>query len=154
PGGDRPSRRPAAVRQHRGGLSGGHLLIALGGTFLVAGLMARFGRRLGLPTIPLFMAAGLLLGPPTPGFVLIDAPSELGVLAALGLVLLLFHLGLEFSLDDLIGGGRSLLAAGATTSRSTSPAAWPSGSCSAGAPGRRSSSPASWASRRRPSPRS
>jgi CPA2 family monovalent cation:H+ antiporter-2 len=92
----------------------GHLLIALGGTFLVAGLMARLGRRFGLPTIPLFMVAGLVFGPQTPGFVLIEEPSDLSVLAALGLVLLLFHLGIEFSLDDLIGGGRSLLLAGAT----------------------------------------
>jgi len=92
----------------------GHVLIALGGAFLAAGLMARFGRRFGLPTIPLFMAAGIIFGPQTPGFVLVEAPSDLSVLAALGLVLLLFHLGIEFSLDDLVGGGRSLLMAGAT----------------------------------------
>jgi CPA2 family monovalent cation:H+ antiporter-2 len=45
--------------------------------------------------------------------VLVDQPEDLELLAALGLVLLLFHLGLEFSLDDLMGGGRKLLAAGA-----------------------------------------
>jgi CPA2 family monovalent cation:H+ antiporter-2 len=41
----------------------GHTLIALGGAFLAAGLMARIGRRFGLPTIPLFMAAGIIFGP-------------------------------------------------------------------------------------------
>src|SRR5215213_8533114 len=61
----------------------GHVLIALGGAFLAAGLMARFGRRFGLPTIPLFMAAGIIFGPQTPGFVLVEAPSDLTVLAAL-----------------------------------------------------------------------
>ncbi len=91
----------------------GHLLIALGGAFLASGILARLGRRFGLPTIPLFMAAGIICGPHTPGIVLIEDPGQLGVLASLGLILLLFHLGIEFSLDDLVGGGRSLLLAGA-----------------------------------------
>jgi CPA2 family monovalent cation:H+ antiporter-2 len=91
----------------------GEQLLALGGAFLVAGLFARLGRRVGLPTIPFFMAAGVLCGPYTPGVVLFDDPHELELLATLGLVLLLFHLGLEFSLNDLVAGGRTLLLAGA-----------------------------------------
>ena len=91
----------------------GDALVAVGGAFLAAGLLARVGRRIGLPTIPFFMVAGILFGPGTPGLVLVEHPEDLELLAALGLVLLLFHLGLEFSLDDLIGGGRKLLAAGA-----------------------------------------
>lgn len=87
-------------------------LVALGAAFLAAGLAARFGRKLGLPTIPLFMLAGVLLGPYTPGIALVDDPSEFALLSALGLILLLFYLGLEFHLDDLIGGGRRLLTAG------------------------------------------
>jgi CPA2 family monovalent cation:H+ antiporter-2 len=90
----------------------GDTLVAVGGAFLAAGLLARLGRRIGLPTIPLFMVAGILLGPGTPGLVLVEHPEDLELLVALGLVLLLFHLGLEFSLDDLIGGGRRLLTAG------------------------------------------
>jgi CPA2 family monovalent cation:H+ antiporter-2 len=91
----------------------GDTLIAIGGAFLVAGIFARFGRRVGLPTIPFFMAAGVVFGPHTPGLAVVEHPEELEVLAALGLVLLLFHLGLEFSLGELIGGGRRLLATGA-----------------------------------------
>lgn len=90
----------------------GDELIALGGAFLAAFVLARLGRRIGLPTIPFFMAAGILFGPHTPGLELVSEPEDLEVLAALGLVLLLFHLGLEFSLDDLASGGRKLLAAG------------------------------------------
>jgi len=41
-------------------------LVALGASLLAAGLLARLGRRIGLPTIPLFMIAGLLFGPNTP----------------------------------------------------------------------------------------
>jgi len=90
----------------------GHALIALGGSFLAAGLLARLGRHAGLPTIPLFMLAGVIFGPHTPGLALVDDPAELALLAEIGLVMLLFHLGLEFSLGDLVAGGGRLLAAG------------------------------------------
>jgi monovalent cation:H+ antiporter-2, CPA2 family len=90
----------------------GDQLVALGGAFLAAGVLARMGRRVGLPTIPFFMLAGVIFGPNTPGLDLVDDPESLELLAAIGLVLLLFHLGLEFSLGDLLAGGRSLLAIG------------------------------------------
>ncbi|MFF8615839.1 cation:proton antiporter [Streptomyces sp. NPDC015350] len=84
----------------------------MGGAFLAAAVLARFGSRIGLPTIPLFILAGILLGPHTPGIVLVADPHELEMLSALGLVLLLFYLGLEFHLDDLKAGGRKMLIAG------------------------------------------
>ncbi|ADD44122.1 cation:proton antiporter [Stackebrandtia nassauensis] len=87
-------------------------LLAMGGAFVAAAVIARLGRRIGLPTIPLFMVAGILLGPYTPGFVLVDDPHEFEMLSALGLVLLLFYLGLEFHVDDLKKGGRKLFAVG------------------------------------------
>jgi monovalent cation:H+ antiporter-2, CPA2 family len=88
-------------------------LLALGGAFLVCGLVARAGVPIGLPTIPLFMLAGLLLGPNTPGFVLVGDPADLALVARLGLVFLLFYLGLEFSLGQLTSGGRRLAVAAA-----------------------------------------
>jgi monovalent cation:H+ antiporter-2, CPA2 family len=87
-------------------------LVALGGAFLAAGIVARLGRRIGLPTIPLFMLAGIVFGPNTPGVALVEDPRDLALLASLGLVLLLFYLGLEFTLGDWLGGGNRLLAAG------------------------------------------
>jgi CPA2 family monovalent cation:H+ antiporter-2 len=90
----------------------GDELLALGGAFLAAGVVARLGRRIGLPTIPLFMLAGIVFGPHTPGVAFVENPRDLALLASLGLVLLLFYLGLEFTVDDLIGGGRRLAAAG------------------------------------------
>lgn len=91
----------------------GDELIALGGSFLAAGLLARLGRRVGLPTIPFFILAGIITGPHTPGLTLIQDPRALELFAAVGLVLLLFHLGLEFSIRDLVAGGRTLATAGA-----------------------------------------
>ncbi|MFI1829124.1 cation:proton antiporter [Streptomyces sp. NPDC020412] len=84
----------------------------MGGAFLAAAFLARVGGRIGLPTIPLFILAGILLGPHTPGIVLVSDPHELEMLSALGLVLLLFYLGLEFHLDDLKAGGRRMALAG------------------------------------------
>jgi CPA2 family monovalent cation:H+ antiporter-2 len=91
----------------------GEELVALGGALLAAGILARLGRRVGLPTIPFFMVAGIIFGPETPGVELVEHPEDLELVAALGLILLLFHLGLEFSLGELAAGGRRLLAAGA-----------------------------------------
>ncbi|MFF0503905.1 cation:proton antiporter [Streptomyces fimicarius] len=86
----------------------------MGGAFLAAAFLARLGGRIGLPTIPLFILAGILLGPHTPGYTLLSNPHDLEMLSALGLVLLLFYLGLEFHMDDLKTGGRKMAIAGGT----------------------------------------
>ena len=87
-------------------------LVAVGAALLLAGLFGRAGRRLGLPTIPFFIVAGIAFGPNTPGIVVLEDPEGIELLAVLGLVLLLFHLGIEFSINDLLDGGRRLLLAG------------------------------------------
>jgi CPA2 family monovalent cation:H+ antiporter-2 len=68
--------------------------------------------RLRLSAIPVFIVAGILLGP-SPGFPTIVEPSEgTDLLARLGIVLLLFFLGLEFSLDRLTAARRMVLMGG------------------------------------------
>ncbi len=86
----------------------------MGGAFLAAAVLVRLGGRIGLPTIPLFILAGILLGPHTPRYTLLKNPHDLEMLSALGLVLLLFYLGLEFHMDDLKTGGRKMAIAGGT----------------------------------------
>lgn len=86
-------------------------LVGLGGAALAAGLLARAGRSLGLPTIPFFMAAGILVGPHTPGLVLVEEPESLELIAAVGLILLLFHLGVEFPLEQVLSSGYRLVGA-------------------------------------------
>ena len=56
-------------------------LVALGGAFLVCGVVARLGVPIGLPTIPLFMVAGVVFGPNTPGVALVGDPAELALVA-------------------------------------------------------------------------
>ncbi|HSJ61398.1 MAG TPA: cation:proton antiporter [Jiangellaceae bacterium] len=86
-------------------------LVGLGAVVLLAGLVARAGRRVGLPSIPCYMVVGILFGPGTPGPVRVEHPEDLAVLAALGLVLLLFHLGVEFPAEQVLGSGRRLFIA-------------------------------------------
>ncbi len=56
--------------------------------------------RLGLPALVGYLAAGIVIGPFTPGFVA-DA-SLAAQLAEIGVMLLMFGVGLHFSLDDLM----------------------------------------------------
>ncbi len=67
------------------------------GLALIFGLIAT---RLKLPVLVGYLFAGVLLGPFTPGFV---ADLELSAqLAEIGVILLMFGVGLHFSLDDLL----------------------------------------------------
>ncbi|TWI62966.1 CPA2 family monovalent cation:H+ antiporter-2 [Pseudoduganella lurida] len=63
---------------------------------LVFGFLAT---KVKLPALVGYLAAGILLGPATPGFV---ADAHLaGQLAEIGVMLMMFGVGLHFSLDDL-----------------------------------------------------
>jgi len=72
---------------------------------IVAGLGLAFvfgaiANRLKLPTLVGYLFAGILVGPYTPGFV---ADQKLGTeLAEMGVILLMFGVGLHFSLKDLM----------------------------------------------------
>jgi len=56
--------------------------------------------RLKLPALVGYLAAGIVIGPATPGFVADVALA--GQLAEIGVMLLMFGVGLHFSLDDLL----------------------------------------------------
>lgn len=63
--------------------------------------------RLKLPALVGYLIAGVLIGPATPGFV---ANPELSLqLAEIGVMLLMFGVGLHFSLDDLLAVRRIAL---------------------------------------------
>jgi monovalent cation:H+ antiporter-2, CPA2 family len=80
------------------------LLVALAAA-LVLGAIAH---RLRLPTMLGYIAAGVVVGPFTPGF---EAnPEELLALADIGVALLMFSIGLQFSLGELRSVGTRILA--------------------------------------------
>jgi monovalent cation:H+ antiporter-2, CPA2 family len=85
--------------------------VALISTIAVAfGLALVFGFiavRLGLPALVGYLLAGILIGPFTPGFV---ADADLSQqLAEIGVILLMFGVGLHFSLEDLLSVRRIAL---------------------------------------------
>jgi monovalent cation:H+ antiporter-2, CPA2 family len=82
-------------------------LVELAVTVAMLGALGLAAGRFGLSAIPAYLLAGLLLGPNEPEQLAIVRPSEVTeFVAELGLVFLLFFLGLEFSLGRLRGTGR------------------------------------------------
>ncbi len=76
-------------------------------TVLLLGALGLGAHRLGVSAIPAYLLSGLLLGPHEPHVTSLITPSEVtDFLAELGLVFLLFFLGLEFSLGRLLRTGR------------------------------------------------
>jgi CPA2 family monovalent cation:H+ antiporter-2 len=62
-------------------------------------LFGYLATRLKLPALVGYLAAGIIIGPATPGFVADTALA--GQLAEIGVMLMMFGVGLHFSLDDL-----------------------------------------------------
>jgi len=83
-------------------------------TVALLGALGLLARRLGMSAIPAYLLAGLLLGPNEPKQLALVSPSEVtDFVAELGLVFLLFFLGLEFSLERLSRTGRHVGLGGA-----------------------------------------
>ncbi|MGC9334475.1 MAG: cation:proton antiporter [Anaerolineae bacterium] len=75
------------------------LLVTIAVALVVAFLGGLLTRRIGLPTIVGYLLAGIAIGPFTPGFV--GDTDTIGQLAELGIIFLMFGVGLQFSLRDL-----------------------------------------------------
>ena len=77
------------------------LLVELGAVLLGLAVLSRLASRTGMPTIPLYLAAGLAFG--EGGVVpLVTAEAFVEVGAEIGLILLLFMLGLEYTASELL----------------------------------------------------
>ncbi|HOK48238.1 MAG TPA: cation:proton antiporter, partial [Bryobacteraceae bacterium] len=76
------------------------LILTLGAGFAVALISGFVALRLKLPAIVGYLVAGLILGPHTPGFVANRGIAE--QLAEVGVILLMFGVGMHFHLKDLL----------------------------------------------------
>jgi CPA2 family monovalent cation:H+ antiporter-2 len=74
------------------------LLINIAVALVVAFIGGILARRIGLPTIVGYLLAGIVIGPFTPGFV--GDTETIGQLAELGVIFLMFGVGLHFSIQD------------------------------------------------------
>lgn len=76
-----------------------NLITTLAAGFGLALVFGFIAARMGLPALVGYLLAGVAIGPATPGFV---ADAEIAAqLAEIGVMLLMFGVGLHFSLDDL-----------------------------------------------------
>lgn len=92
---------------------GGELLV-LGVLFVVAYILGRLGKLIGLPSIPIYMLVGLLASPHTHLLPVGIKAANVELVAVFGLIFLLFNLGLEFDQDEFFSNARGLLLSGGT----------------------------------------
>ena len=87
--------------------------IEIGAVALALAVLARLAGRLGVTTIPFYLLAGLAVG--EGGVAPLDVSADfIGLVAEIGVLLLLFTLGLEYTADELRHGLRTALVPGAT----------------------------------------
>ncbi|MDC8773024.1 cation:proton antiporter domain-containing protein [Roseateles albus] len=76
------------------------LITTLAAAFSVALVLGFLAERIKVPALVGYLVAGIIIGPSTPGFVAdVHLASQL---AEIGVMLLMFGVGLHFSLDDLM----------------------------------------------------
>ena len=90
------------------------LILTLTGGLSAALLFGYLTHRIGLSPIVGYLAAGLVVGPYTPGFVADAGLAE--ELAEVGVILLMFGVGLQFHLDELLAVRRTALPGALTAS--------------------------------------
>jgi CPA2 family monovalent cation:H+ antiporter-2 len=84
-------------------------VLEIGLVLLIAGLVGAGARRAGLPAVVGYLVVGLVVGPFTPGYV--ADRHQIEVLADVGVVLLLFEVGIELDLRSLAKEPRGILLA-------------------------------------------
>lgn len=89
-------------------------LLTLGVLFVLAYVLGRLGKLIGLPAVPIYMIVGLLASPYFHFFPLSFESADVELIAVFGLIFLLFNLGLEFDLDEFFGNAGKLLISGGT----------------------------------------
>jgi CPA2 family monovalent cation:H+ antiporter-2 len=85
------------------------IIAELGGLLLAAALAGWAARRVGLPAVVGYLVVGLAVSPFTPGFI-VDR-EQLHVLADIGVILLLFEVGIEIDVMRLRREQRGLFVA-------------------------------------------
>jgi len=83
------------------------LVLDVGVVLIVAATMGFAARKIGLPSVIGYLVTGLLVSPFTPGFV--ADKNQLALLADIGVVLLLFEVGIEIDLRRISREQKALL---------------------------------------------
>lgn len=89
------------------------LLTDLGLAIVTATSLGILAKSLRQPLLLAYLAAGIILGPKM-GLGLIKSEATIGLISEIGLILLLFIIGLEIDLKKLLSSGRTLIVSGVT----------------------------------------
>lgn len=94
-----------------------NILLQVGFALGIIALAALLSSRLRFSIVPLLIFAGMVVGPHVPriGFLdlrFIESAELINFMGRLGILFLLFHLGLEFSVGRLMKAGRSIIRGG------------------------------------------
>jgi CPA2 family monovalent cation:H+ antiporter-2 len=87
------------------------LILAAVCVLLLSIILLYFGQRFRLPSIVSFLVIGMLVGPF--GFALITNQDAINIFGEIGIILLLFTIGLEFSFQKLLRSWRIVIIGGA-----------------------------------------
>jgi Kef-type K+ transport system membrane component KefB/voltage-gated potassium channel Kch len=87
------------------------LLSNIGLVFTIAILFAFIAKVLKQPLILAYLVAGVVIGPQI-GFAWVEDEETIELISEIGLILLLFIIGLEIDLRKLLGAGRTMLVTG------------------------------------------
>jgi len=95
-----------------GGEGDGHSLIAsIGISILAATVLAFLGHAARQPLLLAYIVAGVVIGPQI-GFGLVASEADIKVISEIGLIILLFMIGLEIDVKKLKESGESLILSG------------------------------------------
>ena len=87
------------------------LLAAIGLAICMAAFLALLAQKCKQPLLLAYLAAGIIIGPNL-GFGLVQDQDSIHAISEIGLILLLYIIGLEMDLKKLLASGRTLLVSG------------------------------------------
>ncbi|MBL7959326.1 cation:proton antiporter, partial [bacterium] len=91
--------------------SGHHLVSNIGISILAATVLAFLAHFAKQPLLLAYIAAGVVIGPKI-GFAFVKSEEDIAVIAEIGLILLLFMIGLEIDMKKLKESGKALILSG------------------------------------------
>ena len=94
-----------------------HLILEIGLALALIAFAVGLAAKLGFSNVPFLIVIGMVVGPHAPqigvfDFRFIETESLISFMGRMGVLFLLFYLGLESSVTNLIRAGRSILAGG------------------------------------------
>ena len=99
-----------ALASSDGGVGHG-LISSIGISIITATVTAFLGHLFKQPLLLMYIGAGVIIGPNV-GFGFVESKEEIEIISEIGLILLLFMIGLEIDVKKLMESGKTLILSG------------------------------------------